>query len=524
MTVPFAPFKILSLAPFAPQQKDACGRPVPVDPDRLDDAVAALSPRAAVDVPRDLVPEGRVEVEIRRLGDFDPDGLLAAVPRLAAVADALDFARSAPSRGISDEEVRNRLRAVPGLAPLVPPAPPASRDAGAAPRKTTLDDILRMVAIPETPRAPAGAMRETIGLIEAALGAAIRRILLDPAFRAAESAWRGLSILARQGAGGGDLAFELAPVTEEMLEETLVRLSLGCAEDPPSLVLVDLPFDNTPRGIDLLEKVCAFAESLLAPAACWVGPAAFGIDRWEDLPRLAYLPHALEAPQFAKMRRLRGLPSARWAAVACNRFLVRAAHEPRNGRSRVRFDEGEALCASPVWALGAVVAQSVRRHGFPTRFTEWPTVRLENLPLRAHGPGHAIPAETIFPEDRLLQFPKAGFTPLAAALDRDFVFFPVETAFGGGSFCQKLLLAQVVRILIRCKDNLPADLSGAQIEKEIARAFAAHWERAGHPAPASLSIAARAAPDGGTGAVRVTLDPSREVLPTGERIELEMPW
>ncbi len=520
MTVPSVPFRILALAPLAPRSKDPFVHPVPVDTAALDAAVAAFPLSFTVAVPGDLCPDRRLDVEIRRFKDFHPDGLLSSQPFLARLADARDFVRDAAARGLSDEAVREHLRAIPGLPPIVPPRPPA----GTPPGKSTIDDILRMVALPQESSPLAGEMRNVAARIESILEGLLRHVFSDPDFRIAESAWRGVSMLLRQGIGDGDLSLELVPVHPDTLEETLDRLTVTCAEDLPSLVLIDLPFDNTPRRVELLEKVALFAETLLAPTICWVTPEAFGIDGWKDLPRLAYLPNALDVPAFAKLRRLQGLPSARWVAVTCNRFLARLPYGPDNKPSRIRFDEAEGVYASPVWAIGALIAQSVRKHGWPTRFTEWQKIRLENLPVRAFTGTRRIPSETVFPEDRLLQFPKAGFTPLAAALDMDIAFAPVEATLGRGSLRYQLLLAQIIRLLIWCKENLAADLAGEGLEDAIRRAFGAMWEKAGHSPPASLEVTATSGEGEEKGRVRITLDPSREVLPTGERIELEFPW
>ena len=521
MTVPSLPFRILALTPVVPQQKVAWTRPaVPVKRGELDQAVAACGLSFPVSVPADLRRDGWLAVDIRRFKDFHPDGLAAVQPDLAALVEARDFVRDAAARGISTEAVHERLRGIPNLpVAMKDPAPPK-----APPEKSTIDDILSKVALPEGASAPAAETRTIITQIEAVLQAILRHVFSDKEFRSLESAWRGVQTLLHQGIGDGDIELELVPVTMETLEETLGRLTLTCADNLPSLVLIDLPFDKTPYRVELLEKVAIFAETLLAPAVCCGSPGVLGLGSWEELSKLPYLPNVLDEPEFAKWRRLQGLPAARWVAVACNSFLARLPYGPDNKPSKVRFDEPEGLFVSPVWAVGALIAQSIRKHGWPTRFTEWPKNRLENLPLRDYERGHKIPTETTIGEDRLMQFTKAGFTPLASALDKDIAFTPAEATLARGSLRYQLLLSRIAGLLLWCRENLPADLGGASLEESVRQAFNAFWEKTGHAAPAGLRVTATPGTGGKAGVLRVVIDPSREVLPTGERIELEIPW
>lgn len=521
MAVPSLPFRILALTPVVPQQKVAWARPaVSVKRGELDQAIAACGLSFPVSVPADIRRDGWLPVEIRRFKDFHPDGLSAAQPDLAVLVDARDFVRDAAARGISMEAVHERLRGIPDL-PVTIQAPPPART---SPGKSVIDDILSKVAMPEGTPGAATETRTIITQIEAVLQAILRNIFSNKDFRGVESAWRGVQTLLHQGIGDGDIELELVPVTMETLEETLGRLTLTCADNLPSLVLIDLPFDKTPYRVELLEKVMIFAETLLAPTVCCGSPGVLGLGNWEELSRLPYLPNVLDEPEFGKWRRLQGLPAARWVAVACNPFLARLPYGPDNKPLKVRFDEPEWLFASPVWAVGALIAQSVRKQGWPTRFTEWPKNRLENLPLRDYERGHKIPTETTIGDDRLKQFAKAGFTPLASALDKDTAFTPVESTLSRGSLRYQLLLSRVAGLLLWCRENLSADLAGAGIEEGVRQAFDAFWEKTGHPAPAGLRVTATPGTGGKAGALRVVIDPSREVLPTGERIELEIPW
>lgn len=521
MAVQSPAFKILALTPIVPQQTEAWARPaVPVRRGELDRAVADCGLSLTVAAPPGMRGNGWIAVDIRRFKDFHPDGLVAAHPDLAAFVEARDFVRDAAARGLSAAAVRERLRGVPNLPVAIAEPPPPK----ASPATSAIDSILNAVALPEGTAAPADETRSIITQIEAVLQGILRNVFSDGEFRSIESAWRGVNTLLRQGIGDGEIELELVPTTIDTLEETLGRLTLARAGNLPSLVLVDLPFDATASRVERLEKVLIFAETLLVPTVCMGTPGVLGLGGWEELSRLPYLPNVLDGPQFGKWRRLQGLPSARWVAVACNRFLVRPPYGPDNTPLKIRFDEPEGLFASPVWAVGTLIARSIRTHGWPTRFTEWPTIRLENLPLRDHERGHKTPTEALIGEDRLMQFAKAGFTPLASALDKDVAFTPVEATIGRGSFRRQLLLAFVARLLLLCQENLSSDLAGTALEESIRQVFNAVWEKTGQPPPAALRVTAAQGTGDRPGSLRVVLDPSRDVLPTGERIELEIPW
>ena len=90
-----------------------------------------------------------------------------------------------------------------------------------------------------------------------------------------ESVWQGIEYLLRQGMGNGEMSLEIIPVSQDTLDDLMTHL----IEHLPSLILVDLPLDNSPRSLGLLEKIALFSETLLVPTLCWITPQFFYLIR-----------------------------------------------------------------------------------------------------------------------------------------------------------------------------------------------------------------------------------------------------
>lgn len=519
------PFKVLALAPFRPlPERDGPTAPVRVDPSSLDQALEAFGVSCTVELPRDICPDGGLTVEFRRIRDFHPDSLVQNTGYLRNLVEAREFARSSGSAGLSPQEVGNRLAAWPGIPFSVNVTPPGQPPAAASP----IDAILGMVALPgrDAPGAAPDDLQTFIVRIDAILRDILARVYADRNVRSVESAWRGLQFLLRNsgppGSGGGTVV-EIVPAHPDHLEETLDRLLPALLEELPSLVVVDLPFDSSPRSLELLEKVASFGETLLAPALVWVTPRFLHLDSWDDLGKLPFIPHHLAEPPFAKWRRLRELPGSRWVSALCNRFLARDPYGPGNTVKAASFEELEPLWVGPVWGLATLIGRSLSATGWPSRFTEHQSIRLEGLPLHRRGGGDPMSTEFVLGPDRLDQFVRGGILPLVPLPGRDTAFTPMETTVSGASLGYQLLLSRVIRLLIRCREVHGEDPGAAAIEEGLRSAFALFWQRTGQPPP-ELQVSVRQGGAGSRAVAKIVLEPSRSVLPYGGRIELDFPW
>jgi type VI secretion system ImpB/VipA family protein len=526
MRVPRLPFTILALAPFAAQGAAGWERgTLQVDRTNLDEVMAALGLSVTVPMAKTLCPAGELVLHFRRIKDFHPDSIVSETPFLKNLLDARAFLVEATAKGLPSQEMKHRLQAWPDLPPLDLRDVQVSREKPAKTQARAIESILEMVAVPEGGESAPDKAGSAVAEIDGVLRQVVTLLFADGGFRELESVWRGLRFLLAGGGPDGTVAVEIFPTSRETLEDALSDLLVRLLNEPPCLLLLDLPFDSTPRSLELLEKIADLGETLLVPAITWITPRFFFIDGWEELGRLPFVPHYLEEPAFAKWRRLQGLSSAGWLTATCNRFLLRYPYGPDNRTTLVDFNEKQGLWASPVWGLGNLICQSVVRTGWPTLFTDWQRVRLENLALQSLAGGKPLATETFLSEDRISQFLKAGILPLVATFGKDMAFVPQETTVVRGSLRYQLLVTVLSRFLFWCKDNLAPGLELGDLEQALKKAFALFWEQTGQTAaPQALDIRVTRPDVEKPARVRLTVEPPRQILSSGQRVELEFTW
>ncbi|MBN1102460.1 MAG: type VI secretion system contractile sheath large subunit, partial [Deltaproteobacteria bacterium] len=469
---------------------------------------------------------GGVTLRPESMRDFRPQGAVNRSPYLRSLVDALAFVDKAGAEGIGEKEVSQQIKARWPELPLDLSIP--ARDAPRQEERSKVDDILSMVAMPEgagaTPGAAAGkGLREQIRSL---LARVLAEVYADEAFRTMEAAWRGVEILVRQGPvkDRERLIVQILPVGREGLPEMLEEISSQFSENPPNLILLDQAFDNTPYSIEVLEKVVDLAGTLLAPTAVWIGPSFFHLQTWPELSRLPYLKHHLEESAFAKWRKLGEQPGSEWLAVTVNRFLVREPYGDANPARPVPFSEREPLWISPVWALGTLVAQSIAGFGWPSRFTDYRRISLNDLAVGSFGGEYPSATETVFTEERIMQFLEAGITPLVGAIRRDVAFMPKESTLPGGSLKFQLFFNRIVGHLFSLKDAMGEAAMQADVGSWLEEALAELFRDTGHEAPSDISIQAGAAVEGETIPLRIAFTPPETVLPISERLEFSLAW
>jgi type VI secretion system protein ImpC len=523
MEIPPLPFKVLALAPFLPESdKPWLAEPLKVDLTSLDSVLEGMGVSLFLPLPKNLCPPGGLTLRFKRMKDFSPEALMENNSFLRNLLEAGAFIQDAGRQGLSAEAMSARLKGWPDLPPELKFE--TQKETPSSSSSKSIDNILQMVAMPEE-----GSARRTETLpfmeqVDNHLRQILGRIFADENFRSLESAWRGLQLTLRQGNFGGESSLAIVPVTSATLEETLDSLLLRLVADLPSLILIDLPLDNSPRSSELMEKIGRFAETLLAPALGWIAPKFFHLETWSDLARLPFLPHYLEGAQFAKWRAFRRSAQARWVGVTCNRFLARYPYGKENSPGRVWFEEAQGLWASPVWGAGSLIVQGFKRHGWPTRFTEWKEVRLVDLALHPVEGNRSLPTEAYLAEERIDQFVRGGIIPLVSSYNQDIAFMPLEANVAGNSLRYQLFLSRLTRFLFWCKDHFPSELDPAGVEKNLRAAFSLLWERSGHPAPQKLELSVRQTKPDQPFSVKIALETPRQVLSSGERVELELQW
>jgi type VI secretion system protein ImpC len=515
------PFKILAMARFGPNNGPWTQPPVPVDNMDLDAAMDKLRIRDYFSIPVDLCPAGGLEIRFSKLKDFHPDTILQNNSFLTHLLEAKNYLTDSKTRSLSAQAKNQGLKKWSDL-PLIRIQ---SEKKDSKTRSTgTLDNILDMVALTGKSPGPSPKFQAGSAQIDDILQQVLSHIFTHENFRTSETAWRGLKLLLQQGVGTSDIKLEIVPVTLNTLEETLDNLMPNLIHHLPSLILIDLPFDNSSRCIGLLEKIAIFSETLMVPALVWITPRFMQMASWNDLNKLPFLPHFLEEPVFAKWRGLKNQPEANWVTVICNRFLARYPYGNENKPRKIQFYEQPLLWTAPVWAVACLIVQSFIKTGWPTRFTDWQDIKIGDLALDTKSAPRPIPTEVSFTEDRIDQFRRAGIMPLAAIANKDIVFTPTETTMGGASLSYQLLVSRITQFILWCRDNFPKDLSGDELEKGLRQAFSRFWEFSGHTGPENLEISAGRQKSDDRIPLHIDLQPSRKILPFGEKIQLEFSW
>jgi hypothetical protein len=62
------------------------------------------------------------------------------------------------------------------------------------------------------------------------------------------------------------------------------------------------------------------------------------------------------------------------------------------------------------------------------------------------------------------------------------------------------------------------------LEAELNRVFAYFWQKSGHPGPEAIDIKAGQPDDENRIPLKIDLQPSRRILPSGEGLTLEFKW
>ncbi len=520
MKVPPMPFKILALAPFSSSQPTPWSKPpLRIDKTNIDQVIEGLGLSFYVSLPKDLCPAGGLHISFNKFKDFHPDTLIQNNAFLRHLLEAGKLVEEANAKRLSEEEVRKKLEQWPELPPI---EIKYQSEKSVKPKESAIDDILKMVSLPEAKETPLGTYDIT-AKINAYIKQALVHIYSHESFKKLEAVWRGVKLLVDQGGINGEVRLEIVPVDFDTLNETLENLLSNPATGLPSLILVDLPMNNTPVCLEAFKKIAQLSDTLLTPAICWITHKFLQIESWEDLGKLSYLPHHMEGAAYAKWHHLKTTPQANWMAVTCNPVLARYPYGPDNMPRTVRFEEQKLLWTSPVWAIACLMGQSHDKTGWPTRFTQWKEIRLEDLPLVTNVTGKLCPTKAQISEERLQQFITAGIMPLIAG-NNDTAFTPAEISIADSSFAYQVLVSRVSHFLILCQENSKTSLAPEELRETLKKAFSLFWQNSGYPVPLDLEISTTKSQAKEMIFVKITFKPSWEVLPSKQKVELEFLW
>ncbi len=424
--------------------------PVAVAPSGLDDAIAALRVRLALEVPNQLASKPRelaVELRFERLRDFRSGRLAAQVPELAAVGRLRERLVDLRAGRTSVADVERGLDEVAGFDRLGPAlasafgAPPA----GASPTtrdsdvpvdgeqqlgRALLDELLggEHEAPPPAPRtndasaiddaianvgrradADAGDVARALELVDDLVAAQLREIRAAPRFVALERAWRSLQFLLQHvGTDRSPVRVELCAATPESFAERFDALVVGPemrGETPAALALtvVGWPFHNRVPELETVRAAWQQSEAVQAPLLWSMADSFLGAEGLAALAGRDSLASVLEGDELTKWRGARADDAARWSGACLNPFVLRAA------------DDGTvAMFGMPSYFVAALVARSVAERGWPSGFAGVRAGAIAGLPVVR---GRAVAAA--FTEANVRDLADAGILALAAVQGRD---------------------------------------------------------------------------------------------------------
>lgn len=418
----------------------AMRRPVRVDRDDLDSAIAGFAPTLTLSGGAEPVT-----VSFASLDEFHPDSLFQRAPVFRALRDAAARSVAGASLGTSSagrpsDTPAGVLDAILGDVPLPPGgaavARPASRPA-LEPADSGLAAFVAQAVAAHVVRQPNDAELAAEAGAAAAIEATMRAMLHHPELQALEALWRGVALLVDRldtdaslqihlvDVSAADLAADLAESPPD--ESGIFRLLAKDGAGRWGLLAVSFPLGDEPS---LLGKLAVVARDLGVPIVAGASSVLAGVndigstpdpDDWSDAepPGWSELRASAAALHVALVfpRLLLRLPYGK-AAEPCELFafeeLPADAHPPHN----------ELLWGSGAFAAALAVGEGFVESGWNLR----PAREISSLPLhiyRVKGEAHAVPcAETIIGERAAERLLDRGLSPLLGVRDGDSVMLP----------------------------------------------------------------------------------------------------
>lgn len=456
----FGPFRIALIGDFSGRTNRgaietgraiAARRPVRVDRDSLDGAIARIAPRLQLNLGN---ADTRLEVEFSSLDDFHPDGLYQRLPHFRALRDAGArtvasslFTPQAPASQ-STSTPASALDAILGEAPLPPGgaalAKAAPRPAIAA-RDSGLSEFVQRAVAPHLISTPDPSAAEVKAGLDGAIANDLRALLHHPDFQGLEAVWRTAAFLVRRLDTDSALQIHLIDISREELaadltsdevetsgiHRLLVEQTVGTPGSDPWGLLVGLfTLGSDDDEIALLERLGRVARNAGAPLVAGGASVLAGVSSIASTPDPD--DWTTNAPSAWPM--LRGSTVAPYLSLVMPRLLLRLPYGKRFDECELIELEEMAPDTQPahesyLWGSGSIAAALLIGEGFSEGGWDLlPGREISNLPLhvyRADGETIATPcAEAVLSERAAERLLESGLSPLLTVRDTDAVILP----------------------------------------------------------------------------------------------------
>jgi type VI secretion system protein ImpC len=548
-------FHLIVVSDLAPGT-GGVARARPVDKDSLDELLRALGP--TIEVRGD---GARTVLSFQEFRDFRPDRLAARIPALASLIEfrrqvlelaagsgSVDAVREALGNVGAHPHLARALEAALSSTPKEPtPANAPPRPAATVPtggifdlveadsspasgepspeqvEKAAAKLIDAVLGSPGSKPVPA-ALRSVASQAESAVAPMLRTVLHDPRFQELEASWRGLRLLVRSVDFRSGCRLHLVASPRNELLRAARDVAMPLADDLRSqgktaCLLLDFTFDGSEDDLRML------AEDASARSLPMIGSAGLEV-------ALREIAAGMGDPSQASWIRLRSSPSARWVALAANRYLYRslygAAGEPTKD---LAFEESPGSetplpWGRPGWLLAVFVASSFAKTGWGSDFSgREAAAALEPLPLRP-SEGETTPLESDLNEAAANALGNAGLLPIACrrASDRPFAA-GTSTVYRTGKDepTTTLRYALFAAPIAAAMESLLGHIDATRSIEEIARTIGAALGLMGMTAGGTLYGASAAPSADGRPAVTVRIHPQGGVLRGLPDLAFEVP-
>jgi type VI secretion system protein ImpC len=365
---PDAPFRIALLGDFSnrARSKPTEGRraklgPVVLDRDNFDEVLGQCY--LEVELPAGVASKNIVKLRITELEDFHPDRIFTKIDAFHVLEDLRKRLSNPATFATAAAEIQ-ALMNVEGSTVAEETrqqADPASRPSQISPDKLldqiidasrgqrgevetaeVLDDwqgyLRRLVAPHVVPRA-GPQQREWVARVEAAMGEQMRMILHDPAFQAAEAAWRSAYFLMQRLETDSQLRLHLVDLSkaelaadlnssEDLKSTMLYRLLIKASGDTPesqpwALWAGNYTFDHSHEDAELLGRMAQIAAQAGVPFLAAASSGIVGCDSLAATPDPDDWLQSVDSSELEAWNALRKLPEAAHLGLALPRFLLR---------------------------------------------------------------------------------------------------------------------------------------------------------------------------------------------------------
>ena len=352
------PFRLLVLADLSGDARAseapglAARRPVAIDVDTLEQAMARLAPSVELELPEIAEP---VSISFGEIEDLHPDRLFARLPVFAAMrdlrarlADPNTFAAAAAELerlGAAPRAVPDETETVPAedaaatMARLLGGAakPFAAKPVGETP--VALSRLFEEAVAPHVVPASEADQRLYLAALDERIARLMRGLLHHPAFQRLEAAWRGLAWLVASLPTGEDLAVHVLDmgradlladlrasgkdITRTALHKLLVEETVGTeGGERWSLIAADLTIEPDGEDIALAAALATLGAATGAPVIAVASPRLLGCESLAATPDPRdWRPLPPDAER--RWQELRAFEHARWLGLALPRVLLR---------------------------------------------------------------------------------------------------------------------------------------------------------------------------------------------------------